>query len=218
MSTNKNRFALTQEILVAFVDRELPAHHVAIVEAGLADDTQAQEIVRKLRVSARIANEVSLDALNEPLPLRLVTAARGTDRRMPPTAMKPPGRSKVSRRLPALAVGIASLAIGLAGGYLIRDPSPEYAASVDPLEASYEATLQASLDSGAMPGQSFTYGNAGLGQGKITLGDSFTTQYKQPCREFSREENLGGAHSAGQGLACRAENGRWSFLFFRDAS
>jgi anti-sigma factor RsiW len=219
---NENRISLTNEILVAFVDRELPADQMAAVEAALAHDAAARDIVYKLRVSAQIAKSVSLDALREPLPLHLVKAARGISRAKPAPTIDATTRRSPSRWLLPLAASIAALAIGLAGGYLFRDFSggyvPAEAPGVDPLAANYEATLQGSLDSGAAAGQSFTYDGPGVGQGKITLGRSFTTSYNRACREFSREEVRGTSRSGGDGLACRGPGGGWSIMFFRAAS
>ncbi len=217
---NENRISLTQDILVAFVDHELPADQMAAVEGALAQDAAAREIVYKLRVSARIAKRVSADAMNEPLPLRLVTAARGTPPAAPALIINQPSRGRSTRWQLPLAAAFAALAIGLAGGYLFRDFSGGYSAadatSVDPLSASYEATLQGSLDSGE-PGQSFAYDSPGVGQGKIILGRSFTTSYRRDCREFSREEIRGTTRSGGDGLACRLSDGSWSIMFFRGA-
>src|SRR6266481_2832591 len=219
---NEDRISLTNEILVAFVDRELPADQMAAVEAALAHDAAARDIVYKLRVSAQIAKSVSLDALREPLPLHLVKAARGISRAKPAPAIDATARRSPSRWLLPLAASIAALAIGLAGGYLFRDFSGGYVAaeatSVDPLTANYEATLQGSLDSAAAAGQSFTYDSPGEGQGKITLGRSFTTSYSHGCRDFGREEIRGTARSSGDGLACRTRDGSWSIMFFRAAS
>jgi len=219
---NEDRISLTNEILVAFVDRELPADQMAAVEAALAHDAAARDIVYKLRVSAQIAKSVSIDALREPLPLHLVKAARGISRAKPAPTIDATARRSSSRWLLPLAASIAALAIGLAGGYLFRDFSGGYvraeAPRADPLAANYEATLQGSLDSGAAAGQSFTYDGPGVGQGKITLGRSFTTSNNRACREFSREEVRGTSRSGGDGLACRGPGGGWSIMFFRAAS
>jgi surface antigen len=218
---NEDRISLTEGILVAFVDGELPEHQMSAVEAALAQDAAAREIARRLRVSGEIAKSVSLDALNEPLPLRLVAAARGEQAVLRPAASRARGRD-FARRWVAMAAGFAALLTGLAAGYLIRDFSGGYVAaeatSADGLAASYEATLQGSLESGAATGQSFAYESPGIGQGKVTLGRSFTISQNRPCREFSREEVRGSAHSSGDGVACRGTGGGWSIIFFRTAS
>ena len=151
----------------------------------------------------------------------LVTAARGRQATDIPTVAQT-GSRNASRWLLPFAASIAVFAVGVAGGYLFRDLSGGYiaagAASVDPLAANYEATLQGSLDSEAAAGRSFTYDAPGVGQGKITLGHSFATSHSRVCRDFSREEIRGTSRSGGDGLACRGPGGGWSIMFFRAAS
>src|SRR5690242_12300514 len=110
---NEDRISLTQDILVAYVDDELPPEQMAAVHAALAYDPAARDIVYRLRVSARIAKTISFDALDEPVPANLVTAARGSPQ---PEA----GRGRARWLLP-LAASILALAIGLGGGYFYRD-------------------------------------------------------------------------------------------------
>src|SRR5207248_6852266 len=210
---NEDRISLTQDILVAYVDNELPPEQMAAVQAALAYDPAARDIVYRLRISARIAKTISFDALDEPVPANLVIAARG---RRQPVA----GRGHVRWLLP-LAASILALAIGLGGGYIYRDQAGGYVAasaeSVDPLVASFEATLQGALESGAAAGKSFAYDSPGVGQGKVTLGPSFTTSCNRDCRDFSREETRASTRSTGDGLACRAPDGSWSIMFFGGA-
>jgi hypothetical protein len=120
------------------------------------------------------------------------------------------------------------LAIGLAAGYELGGGAASQTASAgkdgpgvyrpaeapsDKLVDSFEATLQGALDSGAA-GQGFAYRAAGLGEGRIELGHSFTTGFGTDCREFRREEMRGDARSASNGLACRATDGTWNALLF----
>ena len=201
----------------------------AVIKAALVAIPDACVKAVALRTPAEIEalglkrgefTRVSHDAL-EPLPPHLVTAAQGTQATGIRT-IAPTGSPNASRWLFPLAASIAALAVGLAGGYLFRDFSAGYVAaeatSVDPLTANYEATLQGSLDSAAAAGQSFTYDSPGEGQGKITLGRSFTTSYSHGCRDFGREEIRGTARSSGDGLACRTRDGSWSIMFFRGVS
>ena len=202
----------------------------AVIKAALVAIPDACVKAVALRTPAEIEalglkrgefTRASADALNEPQPPRLVAADRGTRATDIPT-IAPTGSRNTSRWLLPFAASIAVLAFGLAGGYLFRNFSGGYvaaeASSVDPLAANYEATLQGSLDSAAAAGQSFTYDSPGEGQGKITLGRSFTTSYSRVCREFSREEIRGTARSSGDGLACPAPDGSWSIMSFRGAS
>ena len=201
----------------------------AVIKVALASrsdvSVEAAELCRPAEIEALGLKRgeftrVSHDAL-ESLPPHLESAAQGTQATGIPT-IAPTGSPHASRWLFPLAASIAALAVGLAGGYLFRDFSGGYVAaeatSVDPLTANYEATLQGSLNSAAAAGQSFTYDSPGEGQGKITLGRSFTTSYSHGCRDFSREEIRGTARSSGDGLACRTPDGSWSIMFFRGAS
>jgi hypothetical protein len=215
---NEHRIALTQEILVAFVDGELPAAQSSAVETALAHDPAAREIMRRLQVSASIARLVSVESLNDPLPAELVEGIR---RKM--SAGRAAGRPRsISRPLLALAASIVILMLGAGAGYLVRDLSGGYSAAeapgTDALTSSYEATLQGSLESSSVPGVSFDYDSPGIGRGRITLGAAFATTFGTSCREFVREEVRGSERTSGNGIACRAANGGWNVMFMRGAS
>ncbi len=214
---NEDRIALSPEILVALVDRELPAEEAAAVEAALLHDAAAMETVRQLQVSAEIARRISLAPFDEPMPAALIDTIK---RRMQDKPAAPSVRNRVAWPL-ALAASIAALVAGLAG-YAVRDLGGSYttasAPQSDGLTSAYEATLQGSLNGNADPGQSFTYDSEGIGQGKITLGSRFTTSFGSTCREFLREETRGDTHMTGNGLACQALNGGWNIVFTRKAS
>jgi hypothetical protein len=215
---SESRIALTQEILVAFVDAELPPAQSAAVEAALVHDPAAREIVRRLQVSAGIAKRVSQESLNDPVPAELVEHIRRMMSGRPAAGR----RRSISGPLLALAASIAALVVGAAAGYLARDLSSGYstaeAPGSDALTSSYEATLQGSLESGAAQGQSFDYDSPGLGHGKITLGPGFTATFGSACREFSRDEIRGNAHEASDGIACRSSNGAWNTMLMHKAS
>jgi surface antigen len=219
---NQRSIALTQDVLVAYVDKELPSDQMAAIDIALIHDAAARDLVHKLRVSAEMAKGSAADVVNEPLPLRLVAAARG--RSVPAAARTRNSRQNRQTRtwLWPLAASIVALALGLGGGYVIRDSSVGYVAAsapdADTLTAAYEATLQGSLDANAAEGASFAYDSAGIGQGKITLGRRFTTFFHRDCREFSRDEIRGIVHSTGDGLACRTPDGGWNTMFFRNPS
>lgn len=215
---NENRIALTQEILVAFVDGELPAAQSAAVKAALVHDAGAAETVRRLQVSASIARRVSLDSLNDPVPAELV----GRIRTKISAGRAARRRPFISGPLLALAASIAALVLGATGGYLARDLSGGYSAAEAPgsdsLTSSYEATLQGSLESAAAPGQSFNYDSPELGHGKITLGPGFTVSFGSTCREFSREETRDNVHETSNGIACRSSDGAWNTMLMHKSS
>ena len=208
---------LDLETLVAYVDKELPPAQSAAVEAALIDDAAARETVRLLRLSADVAARAYAGVLDEPVPERLVTAAR----RAGAKASEASRRRQQPAWLMPLAASLAALILGLAGGYVWRDSNTGYvpaaASQADPLTASYEATLQGALDSGKS-GQSFTYESQGLGDGRITLGRDFDTEAGVACREFRRQERRVAAASTDNGIACRAGDGSWTVMLVPGAS
>jgi surface antigen len=221
---SKDRISLSPDILVAYVDGELPAEQMDMVEQTLGHDDAARETVRLLRLSADVAARAYAGVLDEPVPERLVTAARragakaseASRRRRQPAWLIP-----LAASLAALAASLAALILGLAGGYVWRDSNTGYvpaaASQADPLTASYEATLQGALDTGKA-GQSFTYESQGLGDGRITLGRNFDTEAGVACREFRRQERRAAAASTDNGIACRAVDGSWTVMLVPGAS
>jgi anti-sigma factor RsiW len=212
---SKQQSSLDQDLLVAYVDGELPATEVRAVQAALVHDEAARETVRLLHVSTEVAGRAFADMVHQPVPERLMIAARRT---LP----QPRGvRQGPARWLLPIAASFAMLAIGLAAGYQLRGAperaqGPGYspaAAASDPLAGSFEATLRGALDSGAA-GQGFAYRASGVGEGRLELGRSFTTGFGTDCREFHRDETRGRAQKASNGLACRSPDGSWNAMLF----
>jgi hypothetical protein len=218
---------LDLEPLVAYVDKELPAAQMAAVEAALIHDSAARETVRQLRLSAAAAAHAYDAALKE-LPVRLLLAAGAGAPAVP--QMKPPGqmapgrRGAPLRRLLPLAATLAALAIGLAGGYELRDIgiglaepgraegyAPAVAPPPDLLGAAFESTLLPALENGVEEHALAYAGKAGE-RGRIELGRRFTTGFGVPCREFTRSESRDSVASRAGGLACRGADGSWSVM------
>ena len=65
---SENRIFLDQDLLVAYVDRELPPDRLAAVEAALLHDAEAWEAVRLLRLSAKAAARAFALVIDEPVP------------------------------------------------------------------------------------------------------------------------------------------------------
>jgi surface antigen len=198
---------LDHDLLVAYVDGELPGARVAAVEAVLMHDAEAWDTVRLLRLSANAASRAFAPVLDEAIPQRLIAAA-GIG----------PVRASVRSRSPwplALAACLAALAIGIAGGYALRGMNAGYVpASLpaeDPLQERFEAALQGLLDKGS-DGASVTYESQPTGQGRIVLGHVFVTGSGRSCLEFHRVETRGSSHSEADGLACKAADQSWSVM------
>ena len=216
---------LDLELLVAYVDKELPSAQMAAVEAALMHNGAARETVRQLRLSAAAAAHAYDAALNE-LPDRLLLAAgAGEAPQMKPRRQmepRPPG-TRLRRLLP-LAATFAALAIGLAGGYELRARgvgvagpegvqgyAPAAAPPADLLAAAFESALLPALDDGAQ-GQALTYAGKAGERGRIELGRRIVTGFGAECREFTRSESRDGVASRAGGLACRSADGSWNVL------
>jgi anti-sigma factor RsiW len=195
--------SLDHELLVSYVDGELPRERVADVEAALMRDAAAWETVRLLRLSAQAAARAFEAVMEEPVPERLIAAASA------------PGvvRRPAIRRWPAaMAASLAALAIGLGTGYFLRtDKSGYVPASLpggDPLAARFESALASALNGDA---DHVSYESQGM-KGEIILGAEFTTSFGSPCRAFHRDESRAdGRHTAG-GIACQAADKSWSVM------
>lgn len=198
---------LDQDLLVAYVDGELPAERAAAVEKALIHDSEAWETVRLLRLSANAATRAFAPILEEAIPQRLIAAA-GID----PARAFPRNRPRWPL---ALAASLAALAIGLGGGYALRGQSSGYVpaslSAEDPLKARFEAALESLLDKGS-DGASVAYESGTAGQGHIALGRAFVTEAGRPCLEFHRDETRGTNHTAADGIACRAADQSWSVM------
>jgi hypothetical protein len=219
---------LDPELLVAYVDKELPPAQMAAVEAALMHNGAARETVRQLRLSAAAAAHAYDAALNE-LPDRLLLAAGAGEpppipQREPRLHIAPRLRGAPLRRLLPLAATLAALAIGLAGGYELRARgvgiagpegaqgyAPAAAPPADLLAAAFESALLPALDGGA-EGQAFAYAGKAGERGGIELGGRFTTGFGAECREFTRNESRDGVSSRAGGLACRGADRSWNVL------
>ncbi|HLX29422.1 MAG TPA: anti-sigma factor [Casimicrobiaceae bacterium] len=110
------RPSITDDDLQAFADRQLPADRKAALEQALAQDPAlAAKVADIERQNAWLRGTLD-DLLDEPLPKRLIDAAR------------PPREARhVPRWFATAAVSMVTLAIGVAGGWYWRDAQLELA-------------------------------------------------------------------------------------------
>jgi len=197
---------LDHDLLVAYVDGELPRERLAAVEAALMRDAEAWETVRLLRLSASAAARAFAPVLQEPVPARLIAAANPART----------GNRRVAGYWPmALAASLAALAIGIGAGYTLRGMPQGYVpaslSSADPLAGKFEAALQAILEKGK-EGESLAYESPAVGRGQVVLGHSLATGFGAPCREFHRDETRGSERRTADGIACHAADKSWSVM------
>ena len=117
----------SDEALVAYLDGELGGDERAHVEAWLEADPAVRDRLLALAESAGLVRNAFADIVHEPVPERLIAAARGETaptteaeivvlRPTPPTP--PPARSWRWQMELAAAAGIFGLVVGVGAGYL----------------------------------------------------------------------------------------------------
>jgi anti-sigma factor RsiW len=117
----------SDEALVAYLDGELDTDERAHVEAWLDADPGVRGRLLALAESAGLVRSAFADIVNEPVPERLIAAARGetapaTEAEIvvlrPSPPVPPPGRSWRWQIELAAAAGIFGLVVGIGAGYL----------------------------------------------------------------------------------------------------
>ncbi|HXS19847.1 MAG TPA: hypothetical protein VN735_01385 [Steroidobacteraceae bacterium] len=189
-----------EEVLMAYADGELDASTRAAVEAAMASDP---EMARRISQHKALRNRVSSafnKVLDEPVPARLLTAARNEHAGGPPGARKdnvmPLRRRQVQRwTWPQWTAIAASLIIGVIIGRmaLVRTGSP------GPLAMRGGRIFAAGMLADALS-QQLTGNQAAAAP--VRIGVSFRSKAGEYCRTFSLRQP-----AALAGLACRAADG-----------
>jgi hypothetical protein len=176
---------ISDETLMTYADGEADAATRAQVEAAMQEDPEIGRRVARHRAMREAMRSAGASMLDEPVPQRLIAAARGATR-------KAPGLSRGWQP----AAMAASLLVGLALGYLGWHGSA--------------ALIQANPSGGLLAGAALAEAlSTQLSDDRsparaATAGISFRAKSGDYCRTFA----LTGAE-ASSGLACRETNG-WS--------
>lgn len=199
---------LTDEILVAYVDGELPAEEAAEVEKALKADQNVREAVQVFRDTAEWSRRAYDDVLHEPVPERLISAASGEGANRPAKS-EPRHRPAARGGLAGMAMAASvALAIGLGGGFglfqMLEDgdggsSGPLMVGAVDEAGA-----LHLALES-AGTGMLIATGDGGNVMPLMT----FLGRDGRYCREFQAVTSSTGSLSASFGIACRQPAGTW---------
>lgn len=188
------------EVLMAYADGELDASTRAAVEAAMASDP---EMARRISQHKALRNRVSSafnKLLDEPVPARLLTAARNEHPSGRPDARKSnvvPIRGRQAQRWtwPQWTAIAASLIIGVVVGRLalMRTKSP------GPLAMRGGRVLAAGMLADALSHQ---LAGDQTATAPVRIGVTFRSKAGEYCRTFSLRQP-----GALAGLACRATDG-----------
>jgi hypothetical protein len=184
---------VSDEMLMAYADGEADDATRTLIEAAMRDDPEIRGRVARHRALRQAVQGAFAEVLEEPVPQRLVAAARGAPAgNVVDLARAREGAGKGLRRWQPAAMA-ASLLLGLALGYLGWRGSAPLVTSNGELVAGagLADALSTQLSSDRTPGR------------VAVTGLSFRAKSGDYCRTFS----LTGSHS-NSGLACR-EGGNW---------
>lgn len=202
----------SDETLMAYVDRELDAATAAAIEAAMVQDPDLAARVerqRKLRGAVYAAYE---PVSKEPLPERLLEAARGA-------AATPPAPDRVSRDAARFARAAtrrwtwfewsavaASIALGVAIGSAFLGDMRRGAPAGD-IAADFVADQGQLLARGALArALSEQLASSQPSDAAVRVGLTFVSAAGNYCRTFTLERGAGSARLAG--LACKG-TGEW---------
>jgi hypothetical protein len=212
-----NRTIISEETLLALADGDLQGEDAADVEAAVSQDPALRDALRRLRLSSTGIAQTFSQTLDEPVPERLLAAARGAGSQKSQRAPRP----RVTAWALGLAASLAAFAIGLGSSYLLFPASSGYIPAAetpsDSLAARFEVTLRGALDNGKED-QMFTYASPDIGEGTIRLGGRFAMASGSECREFWRQETRGTSQLSDHGIACRGANGSWTMMVLPGSS
>jgi hypothetical protein len=182
---------IEEETLMAYVDGELDPANAARVEAALADDPELAAAVARERALRQRLRSAFDPVVEEPVPERLIAAARG-EKPLSQTAAasRPPRRRGTWRYWGAMAAGIL---VGVLFGQALpdRDSGPWRSGSDGVLMASGKLAQALDKQLASTP--------AG---GATAIGLSFKASSGEYCRTFTTSQPRTLA-----GLACRGSQG-----------
>jgi hypothetical protein len=185
------------ETLMAYADGELEATTRAAVEAAMAvDPALAQRVAQHRALRSRLCSAFD-PVLSEPIPERLLAAARGAAAPAHPARVIPLRRTPAARwSWPQLGALAASLLLGaLLGAWLLRTPAPLGTRDGTLLAAGALARALSEQLAGTQPADA-----------PVQIGVSFRSHSGEYCRTFVLREKQTFA-----GLACH-ERDEWRLL------
>lgn len=191
---------LSDEILLAYADDELPPAERAAVERRLAYDAEARDRLQAFTTTGQWLARAYDDTLRAPPPPALVEAIRAHAGGAGQAAGAPVPRPRW--RLPGwLLAGPAFGGLGVAAGValmvVLQPPSVEGGREATLLDATLETAASGETRAAEIAGERF----------EITPVGTVRVAGGGICREFTEIRDAGEAVT--HGIACRAEAGDW---------
>jgi hypothetical protein len=200
---------IPDEVLMAYVDGELPPAEQAAVIAALERDPGLRQRLECFSFTRGPMAQVYDETLLAPMPPRLLAAA-GVDRPLRPREPERAGLGWVRRFFAALAVPVLSPAaaipavvVAAAAGWFLQDALRSDGVSLDGGGIVASASLQSALDT-TPTGKVVSLG----GDLQIMPKLTFATMQNTWCRQY---ELIVGEHMHAGGLAC-LEQGAWKVI------
>ncbi|CCQ73344.1 RT0821/Lpp0805 family surface protein [Magnetospira sp. QH-2] len=209
---------LDDSLLVAYVDGELDSNTIREVEAALATDPEARQMVRALRESASMLQAAMNDPLHEAVPDRLLVALEQPHAApIMPTGTPPALRSANDNwRIPSAVAAMALLLfVGLGSGWYAADLRDESMAArlaaLEHQDARLREQARLQILETMVSGQSGEWYNPDSGnRGTISPVRTYKDKKDRYCREFREQLDVDGRRETLFGVACREKESGWT--------
>lgn len=192
---------ISDEVLMAYADGALSEAEARAVEAHLAENAEARELVAAFRESAELAARAFDQPMTEPVSQRLIDTVRGNQSNV----IRGPWTGRALLPLAAAMTLTAGLALGFWLSGASEGDDVARGLGVGPLDqTSHLAQHLETRPSGTA---------ATLQQDRsVVVVGTFRDRSGRPCREFEVLGDTGNASSAPEtaAIACRAATGSWT--------
>ncbi|MBL4692106.1 MAG: hypothetical protein JKY92_02115 [Magnetovibrio sp.] len=211
---------LDESTLIAYVDGELDAGTVRLVESKLNTDQNATQYVEQLREIAALSRIAFNDTLHEAVPqaLKDVILRHSIQDSTAPNSnvvsLAPRAKNDWKIALP-MAAAVAFLFLGLGGGYQYSKSTTENALKLASLtlkqdQSAMTIALNQALEVN-MSGDVQTWTNPDTHRSaSFTPVRTYQDKTGAFCREYKKELVMAGQAETTFGLACRNDQGQWN--------
>ena len=207
---------LSDEILIAYVDGELPPDQVRDVEAQVAADADLAATVESLRAGSSVLRAAFNEPLRAPVPDHLSKLFEA-EPAPGPTAQSSAWRWLGGPLAAPLAASVMALAVGLGGAFVFAEWQVERKiARLEAIRAADRQMLAAAVSLALethVSGKPATWKNPDSGSyGTVEPVRTFRAASGQWCREYIQTADLttdSFQSERRRAIACRDPNGQW---------